>query len=96
MIVTGLLLWNPVLTIWYFKIPILLALSRVIHSYEALLAVTAIIIWHFYNAHLRPDVFPMSSVWLTGLMTEEDMREHHGLEYERLVGEHEDHCETPG
>ena len=96
MILTGLLLWNPVRTTWYFKIPILLALSRVIHSYEALLAVTAILIWHLYNAHLRPDVFPMSPVWLTGLMTEEDMKEHHGLEYERLVREHEDKCETPG
>jgi len=95
MIVTGLLLWNPVLTIRVFPLAILLALSRVIHSYEALLAITAINIWHLYHAHLRPDVFPMSEVWLTGLMSEEDMKEHHGLEYDRLVREHEDHCETP-
>ena len=46
MIVTGLLLWNPVKTIWLFPIPISLTLSRVIHSYEALLAVLAIIVWH--------------------------------------------------
>lgn len=95
MILTGLLLWNPVLTIWYFPLPILLILSRVIHSYEALLAILAVIVWHFYHAHLRPDVFPMSSVWLTGLMTEEEMKEHHALEYERMVGENED-TETPG
>ena len=85
MIATGSLLWNPVITSQHLPV-IMLKLSRVIHSYEALLAILAIIIWHFYHAHLRPDVFPMSAVWLTGLMTEQEMKEHHPLEYEKIIG----------
>ena len=37
----------------------------------------------------------MSPVWLTGNMTCEEFKEHHALEYEAMMGEHED-TETPG
>ena len=56
------------------------------HSDEGLLAMLAIIIWHFYNVHFNPDRFPMSWAWWTGKMSAEDMVKHHPLEYERLVG----------
>lgn len=94
MIVTGALLWNPVRTAQYLPV-ILLKLARVIHSYEALLAFLAIIIWHFYHAHWRPGVFPMSTVWLNGLISEEEMKEHHPLEYERIMSRQRGENDNP-
>lgn len=84
MAATGVLLWNPVWTTQHLPY-IYLLVARVIHSYEGLLAILAIIIWHSYHAHLRPDVFPMSRVWLDGLISEEEMKKHHPLEYERIM-----------
>ncbi len=85
MILTGLILWFEeqamlVLPKWSLDI------GLVVHSYEAVLAFLAIIIWHFYHVHLNPEVFPMSRIWLTGEISEHEMKEHHPLEYERIVG----------
>jgi len=85
MILTGLILWFEqqamvVLPKWSLDI------ALVVHSYEAVLAFLAIIIWHFYHVHLNPEVFPMSKIWLTGEISEHEMKEHHPLEYERIVG----------
>jgi len=84
MIATGIVLWFEgeamlILPKWALDV------ARVIHSYEALLAFLAIIIWHFYHVHLNPDVFPMSKIWLTGKISEHDMKEDHPLEYERMI-----------
>jgi cytochrome b subunit of formate dehydrogenase len=84
MIATGLMLWFEeqslaALPKW------MLDVAKVVHSYEAMLAFLAIIIWHFYNVHLNPEVFPMSKVWLTGMISEHEMKAHHPLEYERLM-----------
>lgn len=86
MVITGLMLWFPVGTTRFFSV-LMLHIAQVIHSYEALLAALSLILWHFYHAHLNPDVFPMSKVWLTGRMTEQEMRHHHPLEYERLLAQ---------
>jgi formate dehydrogenase subunit gamma len=59
-------------------------LIYIMHSDEALLAIIFILFWHFYNEHLRPDVFPMSWVWITGKLSIEELRERHPLEFERL------------
>lgn len=83
MILTGLLLWFPIQAVQVFPV-VILPVAKVIHGYEALLAGLSLILWHFYHAHLNPDVFPMSKVWLTGRMSEEELRHHHPLEYERL------------
>lgn len=56
----------------------------IMHSDEALLAVVFILFWHFYNEHLKPDVFPMSWLWITGKISTEQLRHHHPLEYEML------------
>jgi hypothetical protein len=42
------------------------------------------VVWHLYNVHLNPQVFPMSKVWLTGRISKKDLRRDHPLEYERL------------
>ena len=63
-----------------------IVLSHIAHSDEALLAALAIFLWHFYNVHLRPSIFPMSWVWLTGRISAGAMYEEHVEEYERRFG----------
>ena len=59
-------------------------ISRTIHFYEAVLATLAIVVWHFYFVIFNPDVYPMNLSWLTGRMSEREMKEEHPLELERL------------
>ncbi|HIE52454.1 MAG TPA: hypothetical protein EYP85_11900 [Armatimonadetes bacterium] len=80
---SGVLLWFPVVWTRWLS-PILLEAAQVAHSDEALLAVLAVFIWHFYNVHFNPRNFPLNLVWLTGKISEEELRERHPLEYERL------------
>lgn len=84
MVVTGLLLWFfestlRVLPLWAYQ------LALIIHGNEGLLAFLAIILWHLYNVHLKPGVFPMSRVWIHGKTTLREMKEHHPREYERWL-----------
>jgi hypothetical protein len=44
-------------------------------------------VWHFYFVIFNPDVYPMNLAWLTGRMSEKEMREEHPLELERLKKE---------
>jgi formate dehydrogenase gamma subunit len=60
----------------------LIPLALIGHSDEAILAILAIVVWHLYNVHLNPRNFPMNMVWLTGKLTEEEMREEHPVELE--------------
>jgi formate dehydrogenase subunit gamma len=84
MIGSGLILWFPEQASNLFRSHSALAfdVARVLHSYEALLAMLAIIVWHLYNAHLAAEVFPMSWVWITGKISEEQLKAEHPLEYE--------------
>jgi hypothetical protein len=61
--------------------------ARTIHFYEAWLAVLAIIVWHFYFVLLNPDIYPMNLSWLTGTLSESEMRDEHPLELERIQKE---------
>ena len=84
MIATGLVLWFHNEAMVYLP-KWILDVGRVIHSYEALLAFLAIIIWHFYHVHFNPEVFPMSRIWLTGKISEHELKDLHPLEYERIL-----------
>jgi cytochrome b subunit of formate dehydrogenase len=64
-----------------------LNISLLIHGEEALLAIWFIFAIHFFNAHLRPDSFPMDMVMFTGLETEKEFRERHPEQYQRLLKE---------
>lgn len=84
MIGSGLILWFLETSLQY--LPKFAAdIAREAHSDEGLLATLAIIIWHFYNVHLNPEHFPMNRAFLTGMISEEEMRHHHPLEYEALM-----------
>ena len=54
------------------------------HSQEGLMAFLVIIVWHIYNAHLNPDVFPFDTSIFTGRISLERMHHEHPLELERL------------
>ena len=61
--------------------------AQTVHYYEAWLATLAIIVWHLYFVVFNPDVYPMNLAWLTGSLTEEEMREEHPAELRRLKEE---------
>lgn len=93
MAVTGLMLWFQEASIalvpfWFLDI------VRIVHGFEAILAFLAIIIWHMYNVHLNPEVFPMSKVWLNGKISKKELMEHHPLEYEEILRERREKRET--
>ena len=84
MMFSGLVLWFPV----YFgnMMPdITIGMAYIAHSDEAILAISAIVVWHFYNVHYNPDKFPASWIWWHGKISEDEIRHEHPLEYERLI-----------
>jgi cytochrome b subunit of formate dehydrogenase len=84
MIGSGLILWFLETSLRF--LPKFAAdIAREAHSDEGLLATLAIIIWHFYNVHLNPEHFPMNWAFWTGTISEEEMRQHHPLEYEESM-----------
>jgi cytochrome b subunit of formate dehydrogenase len=60
---------------------------QIVHGEEALLAITFIFSIHFVNSHLRPDCFPMDTTIFTGVVSEEEFKERHAQEYERLASQ---------
>jgi len=86
MTVTGFILWFK--TEWLQFFPMWTwDVTRAIHFYEAILATLTIIVWHFYSVVFNPDVYPMSWAWITGDLTEHEMKEEHGLELEKIKAE---------
>jgi formate dehydrogenase gamma subunit len=84
MTTTGLALWFENISLrWFGKWA--LDLATIIHYYEAWLAFLAILVWHIYYVVLNPDVYPMNWTWLTGRISEEQLRHEHLLEWERLT-----------
>ena len=58
--------------------------ARTIHFYEAWLATLAIIVWHFYAVIFNPDIYPISTAFLTGKLTEQEMEDEHPKELEEI------------
>jgi formate dehydrogenase subunit gamma len=86
MILTGALLWRKDWTLrfaplWFFDV------VRVVHRYEAILALAFILIWHMYCVHLRPGQFPMGRTFLNGKISLEEMKHRHRGWYKQYVKE---------
>jgi cytochrome b subunit of formate dehydrogenase len=79
MIATGFMLWNPVATARFLPGQWIPA-AQVVHGGEALLAILAVLVWHFYSVHLRH----FNRAMFTGRMGEEEMAHEHPLELERI------------
>jgi len=84
MVVTGFILYFPTFFTRYVIGEVIPA-AQVAHSSEGLLAFLVVIVWHIYNAHLSPDVFPFDASVFTGRISEERMQKEHPLEYARLA-----------
>ena len=76
---TGFILWLE-----YMFPKFIFDVSILVHTMEAILASCAILVWHFYEVHLKPGKFPMSKIFLDGLISEDELKEEHPLEYRRL------------
>jgi cytochrome b subunit of formate dehydrogenase len=79
MIVTGFMLWNPIATARLLPGQWIPA-AQVVHGGEALLAILAVLVWHFYTVHLRQ----FNRSMFSGQMSEEEMEHEHPLELERI------------
>jgi cytochrome b subunit of formate dehydrogenase/mono/diheme cytochrome c family protein len=79
MAVTGFMLWNPILTTNFLPGEFIPA-AKIAHGGEAVLAVLAIILWHFYGVHIKR----FNKSMFTGQMEREAMEEEHALELERI------------
>ena len=79
--ITGVMMWAKVwvgnlLSRWWVDV------ATAIHFYEAILATLAIVVWHFYQVFLDPDVYPMNWAWYDGKMSVELYHHEHELDME--------------
>ncbi len=83
MALTGLILWFPdLVTTW---LPAwVVRVAAVVHYYEAILAVAAIFIWHFFYVIFLPSEYPVSTIWLDGRMPAHEWKEMHPAEAEEM------------
>ena len=84
MAATGTALWAKVwvghlFPRWWLDV------ATAIHLYEAILASLAIVVWHFYQIFLDPDIYPMSWAWYDGKVSEHHYREEHGLDTDTIL-----------
>jgi cytochrome b subunit of formate dehydrogenase len=82
---TGLVMWFPerflsILPGW------LLNAARIFHSYEAILAMGFLFTVHYFNTHLRPEVFPVDEVIFSGNIPLDEIQERYPGWYRRVAG----------
>lgn len=82
MIATGLILYVPVLVTRVLP-GVAIPVAKVAHSNEGLMALLVVTVWHVYNAHLNPDVFPFDLTMFTGRISRHRMEHEHPLELAR-------------
>lgn len=75
MTATGFMLWNPIATAEFLPGQFIPA-AKAAHGGEALLAVLAILVWHFYHVHLRH----FNTSIFSGYMSRREMEKEHPLE----------------
>ena len=85
MVLTGFILFFPVKAAMIIPGEFIPA-AKVAHSNEGLMAFFVITIWHIFNAHLNPDVFPFDASIFTGKVSRERYVHEHPVELARLEG----------
>ncbi len=82
-ILTGLVLYFPLFVSRVLPGDLIPA-AKLAHGNEALMAFLVVIVWHIYNAHLNPDVFPFDTSIFTGKVSRERMEHEHPLEWAEI------------
>ena len=82
--ISGYFLWGETLFTQFFTGNVL-NFAYIAHSDEAFLASIVIFIWHLYNVHLTPAVFPMGRSWIDGYMGEKEIVQYHYLDYVKAM-----------
>jgi cytochrome b subunit of formate dehydrogenase len=72
---TGFMMWNPISTLRMFPGEAVPA-AKAAHGGEAVLAVLAIILWHFYHVHIKT----LNKSMFTGNLSREEMEHEHPAE----------------
>ena len=80
------MLWFPVeatkfLPGWFVNAAV------IVHGIEALLDIAFIFTVHIFHANLRPDKFPMDTMFLSGRISEKEFAHERPEEYDRAVRE---------
>ncbi len=76
---TGFMLWNPIATAQILP-GVFIPAAKVAHGWEAVLAVAAIVIWHFYNVHIKHWNWAM----IKGRLSRSEMEEEHAEELAKI------------
>jgi cytochrome b subunit of formate dehydrogenase len=84
MALTGIILWTQ-----YEWSKFIVDIAALVHGMEAILACLAIMIWHFYEIHFRPHKSPLDKLWITGVISEEEMKEEYMLHYKKIMNDPE-------
>jgi cytochrome b subunit of formate dehydrogenase len=72
---SGMAFWFP--NLFCFIVPgSVLNFAKMVHSEFALYAVSVLFLIHFYHAHFRPEKFPMDLSVMTGVVSEDHLRQH--------------------
>ncbi len=77
--ITGFMLWNPIITTKYLP-GVFIPAAKAAHGGEAVLAVLAILVWHFYHVHLKR----WNTSMINGKMPRHEMEDEHLLELEKI------------
>jgi cytochrome b subunit of formate dehydrogenase len=84
MIISGFFMWNVDLSLSIFPLWVHDILI-IVHGYKAIPAFLAVIIWHMYNVHLNPEVFPASKIWINVKIAGRELRSLHPLEFQKIL-----------
>jgi formate dehydrogenase subunit gamma len=80
MVITGLILWFPIFFTRFLPGGVIPA-AHLAHGSEAIVAAIFVVVWHFYHVHIER----LNLSIFTGKMDEEEMKQYHAEEYQRVV-----------
>jgi cytochrome b subunit of formate dehydrogenase len=81
---SGLMLWFPEEATKYVP-GWMLNVAVIVHGFEALLDIAFIFTVHVFHANLRPDKFPMDTMFMHGKLPEGEYRHERPIEYAELA-----------
>jgi len=87
--ISGFIIWFPVAFTQFLPGGVVPA-AKLAHSTESVVLAIFIIIWHAYHVHVER----MNLSMFTGKLSEDEMREFHTKEYERLNGQTDSSTQT--